>query len=55
MLPDMIFIGLGIVPLLLGLWQALRNPRPLTPIEDPVRTEVRHIAAPLIQMGARED
>ncbi|GJM20608.1 MAG: nitric-oxide reductase large subunit [Planctomycetota bacterium] len=49
MLPDMIFIGLGVVPLLLGLWQAFRNPRPDTPIEEPVREELRFIAPPLVQ------
>jgi nitric oxide reductase subunit B len=55
MLPDMIFIGLGVVPLLLGFWKALRNPRPLTPIEDPVRSELRHIAPPLVQVGTPTD
>ncbi|MHC5212021.1 MAG: nitric-oxide reductase large subunit [Planctomycetota bacterium] len=49
MLPDVIFIGFGVVPLLLGLLHAFRNPRPLTPIEDPVRAELRHIAPPLVR------
>jgi len=43
-LPDGIFIVLGVVPLVLGLIQALRNPRPLTPIEVAARR--RDEAAP---------
>ncbi|MGQ0553144.1 MAG: nitric-oxide reductase large subunit [Planctomycetota bacterium] len=34
-LPDTVFIALGVVPLLLGLLLALRHPRPLTPLELP--------------------
>ena len=49
MLPDTIFIGFGVVPLLLGLLHAFRNPRPLTPIEEPLRSELRHIAPPLVE------
>jgi len=49
MLPDMIFIGLGVVPLLVGLWRAFRNPRPATPIEEPVRAELRFLAPPLVE------
>lgn len=48
MLPDMIFIGLGVVPLLLGLIVGFRNMRPATPIEEPLRAELRHIAPPLV-------
>jgi nitric oxide reductase subunit B len=51
LLPDGIFIGLGVVPLLLGLWQAYRNPRPLTPIEEPLRDEVRYLAPPRVGVG----
>lgn len=51
MLPDTIFIGLGIVPLLLGLWKAFRNVRPLTPQELPTRSELRYLAPPL-EVGA---
>ncbi|MCE9595022.1 MAG: cbb3-type cytochrome c oxidase subunit I [Planctomycetes bacterium] len=35
--PDSIFIGLGVVPLFAGLTIAWRNLRPVTPIEDAVR------------------
>lgn len=55
MLPDMTFIVGGVVPLLLALLQAFRNPRPATPIEDPVRAELRHIAPPLVQVGGGKD
>ncbi|HEX5008881.1 MAG TPA: cbb3-type cytochrome c oxidase subunit I [Planctomycetota bacterium] len=34
-LPDSIFIGLGVVPLLLGLGRALRHARPCVPLELP--------------------
>jgi nitric oxide reductase subunit B len=53
LLPDGIFIGLGVVPLLLGLWQAFRNPRPLTPIEEPLRDEVRYLAPPSVGVGPK--
>lgn len=43
-LPDMVFIGGGVVPLLVGMFHALRNVRPATPIEEPVRREVRRLA-----------
>jgi len=51
MLPDTIFIVAGIVPLLLGLLRAWRHRRPLTPIEEPVRHELRRLAPPL-ELGA---
>jgi nitric oxide reductase subunit B len=44
MLPDLVFIGLGVVPLVFGFVHALRNPRPPTPIEEPVRREARRLA-----------
>jgi nitric oxide reductase subunit B len=35
LIPDAVFIGLGVVPLLLGLVRGFRALRPLTPIEPP--------------------
>jgi len=46
-LPDTIFIVLGVVPLVLGLLKAFVSMRPATPIEEAVRSEVRHLAPPL--------
>jgi nitric oxide reductase subunit B len=52
MLPDMVFIACGVVPLLLGLLVAFRNLRPATPTEEPLRSELRHLAPPLVRLGA---
>lgn len=50
-LPDLVFIGGGVVPLLVGFMQALRSPRPLSPIEDPVRREARRLAPDPVAHG----
>jgi nitric oxide reductase subunit B len=43
-LPDTVFIGLGVVPLLAGLLRATRGLRPATPIERTVPAELRRVA-----------
>jgi nitric oxide reductase subunit B len=43
--PDTIFIGLGVVPLVLGLCRAFRHRRPVTPIERDVSGAPRHETA----------
>lgn len=48
-LPDMVFIGLGVVPMLAGLAWSLRHMRPATPIEEPVRRELRKLAPQLAE------
>ena len=44
--PDLVFIGLGVVPLLLGFVKAWGGLRPPTPVEEPVRRELRRVAPP---------
>jgi len=43
---DTVFIGLGVLPALLGLVRAARGLRPATPIERDVRPELRRVALP---------
>ncbi len=43
MIPDSIFIGFGVIPLLIGLVRGLLNLRPATPIESEIDRRVRRI------------
>ena len=46
-LPDTIFIVLGVVPLVLGFLKGFFNMCPVTPIGEPVQEKVRRLAPPL--------
>ncbi len=46
LIPDAVFIGLGVLPLCLGMWTAFRNQRPASPVEEAVRPELRRVAPP---------
>ena len=52
--PDLVFIGGGVVPFLIGLAHALRNQRPATPIEQPSCDEIVETARPPSSPAAGE-